>query len=203
MPPPKGRKIAASKKKKQTRLTFDPVDQSSSPAPGPSPAKVRYAKSAPPLSKGSMPSSSLQIEEDSDSGDPITSSALSARFKPPVRKNGRLPFKKAAPLPTPVKSSQLLGGSRGGKIRKSQLITRGLPVWYANTIKQEHLKMIRKTRSQIPPSAHSQPGVLRENEVRKNRNPIYKLIAVPRTVLLRSQTPTRLQSQRISRSPNA
>lgn len=42
--PPKDRKIAASKRTKQTRLTFDPLAPSSSAQDGPSPAKVRYEK---------------------------------------------------------------------------------------------------------------------------------------------------------------
>lgn len=110
MSPAKGRKIAASRKKKQTRLTFETVDQPSSSGPsGPSPAKVRYEKPTTSRSTETMPSSS--VNDNSENDEPIHSSAVPARnTSAATKKNGKLPFKKG-PLPTSLKSSQTLGGA--------------------------------------------------------------------------------------------
>lgn len=123
MPPAKGRKVAASRKKKQTRLTFEAVDQTSSPAPlallGPSPAKIRYAKPTTSRSTKAIPSSS--VDNDSESDDPILSSAVPTRNTPTAtvpKKNGKLPFKKG-PLPTPFKSSQMPGGGNRSSGRQT------------------------------------------------------------------------------------
>lgn len=92
--------------KRQTRLTFNPVDQSSSPVANMSPAKVRYE--LPGKKQRPTPVSSFTgLVNDSGSED-VLSSAMnkgSHHDTPAVAKeNEKLPFK---PLPTPAKSSQL------------------------------------------------------------------------------------------------
>ena len=86
----------ARRSKRQTRLTFNPVDRSSSPA-NMSPATVRYE--LPGKKQRPTPVSSFTgLVNDSESED-VLSSAIPAVAK----ENQKLPFK---PLPTPAKSSQ-------------------------------------------------------------------------------------------------
>jgi len=91
-----------ARRKKQTRLTFDAVDRSSSPAHM-STAKAHY--SLP--SQRSTPLSSMQPDPVEDTDDDILASSKKSSVKrsPASRsKNGKLPFKA---LPTPAKSSQM------------------------------------------------------------------------------------------------
>lgn len=84
-----------ARRKKQTRLTFDPIDQSSSPARM-SPAKVRYQL------PGRQKSSPLRLDDESD--DILSTTAK--RFSPRIGQMGRAEKKAKLPLPTPAKSSQ-------------------------------------------------------------------------------------------------
>lgn len=85
MPPRRGNNIERrSQRKRQTRLTFDPVDKTSSPATK-SPAKVRY-----------------QVDDD-ESDDILTASTKKFVLTPGKVQKSRGLFKT---LPTPVKSSQ-------------------------------------------------------------------------------------------------
>jgi len=79
-------------RKRQTRLTFDPIDQSSSPATM-SPANVRYAL---PGGKRQTPASSVQKFLDNSESDDVLSSAMKETT---VQKGSKA-------LPTPAKSSQ-------------------------------------------------------------------------------------------------
>jgi hypothetical protein len=80
-----------ARRKRQIRLTFDPVNRSSSPASLP-PAKARYE--IPGKKQRSTPVSSfVGLVNDSESEDMLSS----------VKKDHKLSFK---PLPTPAKSSQ-------------------------------------------------------------------------------------------------
>jgi hypothetical protein len=90
--------------KRQTRLTFDPVDRSSSPA-NMSPAKVRYE--FPGKKQRETPVSSFTgITNDSESEDVLSFTKkddFNIEGPAAAKKNQKLPFK---PLPTPAKSSQ-------------------------------------------------------------------------------------------------
>ncbi|CZR56986.1 uncharacterized protein PAC_06875 [Phialocephala subalpina] len=87
-------------RKRQTRLTFGPVDRSSSP-PTISPARVRYELDG----ARRTPASSRQDAADPfESGDVLSSSKKDNFSSGGRKKNGTLPFKA---LPTPVKSSQI------------------------------------------------------------------------------------------------
>lgn len=92
-----------ARRKRQTRLTFDPVDRSSSPV-NMSPAKVRYE--LPGKRQRQPPVSSFTgFTNDSESEDVLSSvkkDDFSIESSAPA-KNQKLPFK---PLPTPAKSSQ-------------------------------------------------------------------------------------------------
>jgi len=91
-----------ARRKKQTRLTFDPVDRSSSPARM-SAAKAHYSLPG----QRSTPLSSMQPDPVEDTDDDILASSKKSSVKssPASRsKNGKLPFKA---LPTPAKSSQM------------------------------------------------------------------------------------------------
>lgn len=89
--------------KKQTRLTFNPVDRSSSPANGPSPAKIRYE--LPGYER--TPASGLGKSADGSESEDVLSSANGKVEGQVVGskscKAGKVPMKG---LPTPVKSSQ-------------------------------------------------------------------------------------------------
>ncbi len=102
----------SARKKKQTRLTFDPIGpelRSSSPAIHMSPASVRYAlpdhRATPSSSRNTY-----RNEDGLESDDPLTSAKKSNMASPFSKGNriakvdGKLPFKS---LPTPVKSSQM------------------------------------------------------------------------------------------------
>lgn len=95
---PKSR--AKSSRKRQTRLTFDPVNQSSSPS-GPSPAKVRYQLDGVTRT----PASTRPESADGFGSDDVLSSSKKDDFTPVQKKTGKIPFK---PLPTPAKSSQVV-----------------------------------------------------------------------------------------------
>lgn len=114
----------ARRKKRQTRLTFDPVDgDSSSPAARTSPAKVRYQKEGTGEKQTGTPSSSFQIVvNQSASGDMLSSghkSASTPNRKGKGKKNSintpsRMSTRKRSArlgktLPTPAKSSQAIG----------------------------------------------------------------------------------------------
>ncbi|PQE16838.1 transcription factor iiic protein [Rutstroemia sp. NJR-2017a BBW] len=96
-----------AQRKKQTRLTFDPVVQnagSNSPAqsPGPSPAKVRYEKTngKQPTGRGATNTSAVVANS------PLRSSLRSTgkdKRQGKIAKNSKLNF---GSLPTPAKSSQ-------------------------------------------------------------------------------------------------
>jgi hypothetical protein len=94
-----------ARRKRQTRLTFDPVDRSSSPA-NMSPAKVRHE--LPGKRQRQTPASSFTgFTNDSENGDVLSSvkkGDFSIESSAPAKKNQKSPFK---PLPTPAKSSQL------------------------------------------------------------------------------------------------
>ncbi|KAE8451476.1 hypothetical protein EG329_003549 [Mollisiaceae sp. DMI_Dod_QoI] len=94
-----------ARRKRQTRLTFDPVNQSSSPSLS-SPAQVRYALNGTKRT----PASSRQDIADPFESDDVLSSSKKADFSPAAQKNGKLPFKA---LPTPAKSSQIQVQSDG------------------------------------------------------------------------------------------
>jgi len=99
-----------ARRKRQTRLTFDAVDEKSSPAMKMSPAKVRYQKAGSQSAKQTgTPLSSSQIVVDDSGSEDILSSAHKAANTPTRRTSGR---KKtplfARALPTPVKSSQAI-----------------------------------------------------------------------------------------------
>ena len=101
-----------ARRKRQTRLTFDPVDEKASPANKKSPARVRYQQAGhqPPKQTGT-PSSSFQIIIDDDDSEDILSSGHKTAHTPTRRTSGRnknttVP---ARALPTPVKSSQAIG----------------------------------------------------------------------------------------------
>lgn len=92
-----------ARRKKQTRLTFDPLDRSSSTA-NMSPTKVRYE--LPGTRQRQTPASSLQMAANSSDSEDVLSSAKKNDFSaesPGAKENEKLPFK---PLPTPAKSSQ-------------------------------------------------------------------------------------------------
>ena len=102
-----------ARRKRQTRLTFDPVGSAPSSSPGSnmSPAKVRYEL---PRQNRRTPASSLQVygdghgeEGDSGSEDLLASGGkdymVGSSGKEKRGKSGKQLFK---PLPTPVKSSQ-------------------------------------------------------------------------------------------------
>ncbi|PQE12135.1 transcription factor iiic protein [Rutstroemia sp. NJR-2017a BVV2] len=94
-------------RKKQTRLTFDPLVQEAGPSspsqsPGPSPAKVRYEKTngKQPTGRGTTNTSALVANS------PLRSSLRSAgkdKRQGKIAKNSKLNF---GSLPTPAKSSQ-------------------------------------------------------------------------------------------------
>lgn len=87
-----------ARRKQQTRLTFNPVEQSSSPA-NISPAKVRYE--LPGKKQRPTPVSSFTGPiNDSESEDTL---AKEGDFDPAKVKSSQRTFK---PLPTPAKSSQ-------------------------------------------------------------------------------------------------
>jgi len=93
------------RRKQQTRLTFDPVDRSSSPA-NMSPAKVRYE--LPGKKQRPTPVSSFTGVNDSESEDILSSTLkgdISSETSAAAKENRKLPFKL---LPTPAKSSQQL-----------------------------------------------------------------------------------------------
>jgi hypothetical protein len=92
-----------ARRKQQTRLTFDPVDRSSSPA-NMSPAKVRYE--LPGKRQRPTPVSSFTgFVNDSESEDILSSTMKndSSNEAPAAAEGVKLPFKA---LPTPAKSSQ-------------------------------------------------------------------------------------------------
>jgi hypothetical protein len=94
----------ARRSKRQTRLTFDPIDRSSSPA-NMSHAKVQYE--IPGKKQRPTPVSSFTgLVDDSESEDVLSSAMNNGSYNdtPAVPKeNQKRPFK---PLPTPAKSSQ-------------------------------------------------------------------------------------------------
>ena len=93
-----------ARRKQQTRLTFDPVDRSSSPT-NLSPAKVRYEM--PGKKQRPTPISSFTgLVNDSESEDVLSSTMkddFSNDTSAAAKENQKLPFKG---LPTPAKSSQ-------------------------------------------------------------------------------------------------
>jgi hypothetical protein len=94
-----------ARRKRQTRLTFGPIDLTSSPpTANMSPAKVCYELPRTRQTR-QTPASSVQLpENDSESDEILTSSKKhNLRTPAPRKSNGKLPFK---PLPTPAKSSQ-------------------------------------------------------------------------------------------------
>jgi hypothetical protein len=93
-----------ARRKQQTRLTFNPVDRSSSPA-NMSPAKVRYE--LPSKRQRPTPVSSfMDFVNDSESEDVLSSTIKNGSDNDSAAKEDqKLPFK---PLPTPAKSSQQL-----------------------------------------------------------------------------------------------
>lgn len=93
--PPKDRRTAASKRKKQTRLTFDPLDPSSPAKQGPSPAKVRFEKNGLPHSPRPVQSSATAVADDSDSDDILFSSSIATGQMAPERSR-RNPFTSSA-----------------------------------------------------------------------------------------------------------
>jgi hypothetical protein len=95
-----------ARRKRQTRLTFDPVDRSSSPA-NMSPTKVRYELLG--KRQGQTPISSFAgFSNESESEDMLSSAkkdGLGIETPAAAKKSEKLPFKT---LPTPAKSSQPL-----------------------------------------------------------------------------------------------
>jgi hypothetical protein len=89
-----------ARRKRQTRLMFDPVDRSSSPA-NMSPAKMR--PEFPGTRQRPTPVSSFaRFKNDSESEDVLPPGKKDAA-PATAKRNQKLPFK---PLPTPAKSSQ-------------------------------------------------------------------------------------------------
>lgn len=86
--------------KKQTRLTFNPIDRSSSPANGLSPAKVRYQL---PENKRTPASSLRKSADDSEGEDVLSSANGKVEGLSGSGKAGKMQMKS---LPTPAKSSQ-------------------------------------------------------------------------------------------------
>lgn len=99
-------------RKRQTQLTFDPVEPTGSPSLAGSlnlaPAKVRYATRGATHTPGS---NTPIMFLDNDSDDPLSANKgkdkgykISSPSSKNIRGDGRIPFK---PLPTPTKSSQV------------------------------------------------------------------------------------------------
>ncbi|KUJ21864.1 uncharacterized protein LY89DRAFT_714896 [Mollisia scopiformis] len=124
-----------SQRKRQTRLTFDPVDLSSSPSTM-SPAKVRYQLDGAKRT----PASSGQGSADAFESDNVPHSSNKDDFSPaPRKKTGKLPFK---PLPTPAKSSQpqaqaddssdsleIEGGPKPSTFRQTRSVAKFMPTF--------------------------------------------------------------------------
>jgi hypothetical protein len=96
-----------ARRKRQTLLTFDPIDLSSSPpTANMSPAKVRYELPRTRQTR-QAPASSVQLPENDSESDEILTSSKKHHLRTPAsgksNANAKLPFK---PLPTPAKSSQ-------------------------------------------------------------------------------------------------
>lgn len=110
-----------ARRKQQTRLTFEPVTASSSPA-NMSPAKVRYQLAG--KGKRQTPVSSLQApEEEDDDDDEVLGSAKRQRLNvdttPAAGKAGKKNVAKQLfkTLPTPAKSSQIKVDSSVGEFQ--------------------------------------------------------------------------------------
>jgi len=108
-----------ARRKRQTRLTFDAVDENASPANKMSPAKVRYQKTGKqPVKQTGTPTSSFQIIVGQSDSDDILSSGQKAATTPTRRTSGRnkttaIPTRA---LPTPVKSSQAISMLRAADL---------------------------------------------------------------------------------------
>ena len=94
--PTNSRKTAASKRKKQTRLAFDPLDISSPTKQGPSPAKVRFERNGLPHSPRPIQSSATLANDDSDSDDILFSSSIATRSQMAPESSRRNPFTSSA-----------------------------------------------------------------------------------------------------------
>lgn len=90
-----------ARRKRQTRLTFASLDQSTSPSTK-SPAKVRNQLDGAERTTASSHQDPAD-EFESESEDVLSSSKKEESSLAPQKMNGKLPFK---PLPTPAKSSQ-------------------------------------------------------------------------------------------------